>query len=133
MSMETRRQEQDVKVYRCDLVWEDGRCVRETASFHSEGDVTVFMDASWVVIRVGLGEERQFCCWDHMATWTTRENAAAKYIEAGNTTDDGYGDFATRMRAVTRTRDEREDVLAQASRKALTDRERASELLGFPG
>lgn len=129
MSVETRRQEQDVQVYRCDLVRPEGQCVRETASFHTEGDVTVLMDPAWLVLRVGLGEEKQFCCWAHFATWITYEIMGEEQRHAGNDVESQAGEFALRMNRMAREREEREEIGAQQTRALTEQRNRTTEML----
>jgi len=131
MSMETRRQEQDIRVYRCDLTQDTDRCVRETASFHSEGGVTVFMDPAWTVVRAGLGEERQFCSWDHQAEWTAREHAAALAREEHDAVDMDYGDFAVSLRRAAQDRAAREESSVVKTRALAEERNRSAELLGM--
>lgn len=130
MTMETRRQDQDVRVYQCDFTSEVARCVRETASFVSEGTVTVFLDAAWLSLRVGLAGEKHFCSWDHMAEWTQREHAQAIQNEGKSLEDDAPGSFAAQLRHAAQTRQEREEQEAQSLRSRLLVQQRSGELLG---
>lgn len=119
MSIETRRAEQDITVYQCDRMNEGERCVRETASFQVQDTITVLLDPAWLILRVGLGEERHFCSWDHHIAWV-----AVQEIE--------NGDFAVRLRTASAARETREAQGAEQSRIRAASRREASRVLETP-
>jgi hypothetical protein len=132
MTMETRRQEQDVQVTRCDLSRLEGRCTRETASFHAEGGVLVFTDPAWLVIRVGLGEEKHFCGWEHLFAWVSLEQAAAVQREQGTEVSSRIGEFASRMRTLASERESRENRIVSAAQTRREEQNRSAAILGAP-
>jgi hypothetical protein len=112
MSLDTRRQGQSADVYRCDALHEGAQCPRETAAFQNVDAVTVIVDPAWLVLRVGLGEEKYFCSLLHLAAW----------LNAG-------GEFVDRMMRAASDREEREHKIVEESRRRLEAVTRNGDIL----
>lgn len=133
MSAETRTQECDVTVYRCDLTDQGKRCTWETASFMVQDGVTVLLDPAWVTLSVGLGEAKNFCSWDHHATWVASETTGANLHESGAASaQDGVGEFALRLRTAVHRRNEQVAQEALSLRLRAERQTEAAAILGLP-
>jgi hypothetical protein len=121
MSVETVRREQEVTVYQCDVTTGMDRCVRQTASFQRVDAVAVLLDAAWLTVRVGLGEEKHFCSWIHLTQWVAQQSAGGADAET----------FGARMVRAAEARDRRESEAAEHLRARLASQQESAGILGM--